>query len=181
MLFLSLLLSHSYFALAAFVSVTIHESGHLIAAKILNIDLTECKIDIFGAALSPALCDFSYKDEIFLCICGPAANFFTSVVCVPLYHFTDCDFLLYFILSSFSLAILNLLPVKDFDGGRIFNSLLCLISDTYKAEQITLSVSFVVILLLWIVSVYLLLIARSNLSLFVFSISLFVKIFVKEN
>ena len=181
MLFLSFLFSHSYFALAAFLSVAIHESGHIIAAKILRINLTECKIDIYGAALSTASFDFSYGDEIFLCICGPATNFFTAVICIPIYHVVNCDFLLYFIFSSFSLASLNLLPVKGFDGGRIFNSLLCLITDAYKAERVTLVVSFIIILLLWIVSVYLMLIARSNLSLFIFSISLFIKIFVREN
>ena len=181
MLFLALFISHSYFALASLAAIILHECGHIFAAKTMKIKMSECKIDIFGAALTPLSNDFSYKDEIFLCICGPAANILTALAVFPYCLFTQNKVTLYFILASFSLALLNLIPIKGFDGGRIFFSLLCLLSDIDVAEKVLSAVSFICILILWIMSVYFLLMARSNLSLFVFSISLFVKIFLKEN
>ena len=47
MLILSLLLSDHNFALAAILSVIIHECGHIFAARLLKINMRECKIDIF--------------------------------------------------------------------------------------------------------------------------------------
>ena len=181
MLFLSLLISYSYFAFCVLLAVIIHELGHIVSAKYLKINLSECKVDIFGASLSPESNNFSYKDEIFLCMCGPMFNFISSAFVLPFWFYSKYDTLLYFILASLALALLNLLPIKGFDGGRIFHALLCIISDQDKANTIISVISFLCILFLWILSVYMLLIARSNLSLFIFSISLFIKIFVKEN
>ena len=181
MLFLSLLISYSYFALCVLLAVFFHELGHILAARYLKINFSELKLDIFGASLSPVSNDFSYKDEIFLCICGPLSNVITSFLALPILLLLKHDSVAYFILASLTLAFLNLLPIRSFDGGRIFSALLCLMTDTRISHIITSAISFIFILLLWMISVYLLLIARSNLSLFVFSISLFIKIFVKEN
>ena len=180
MLFLSLVISHSIFAICVLAAVILHECGHILAAKCLRINLSECKIDIFGASLSPESNDFSYKDEIILCICGPLSNFFTSLIALPFLLSSNHEALLYFILASLSLAILNLLPIKGFDGGRICQAILCLITDPNFANTVISVISFICIFILWLISVYLLLITRSNLSLFVFSISLFIKIFVNE-
>lgn len=181
MLFISLLLSHSYFALAALLSVFLHELGHIIVAKILKIHLAECKIGIFGAALTPEASDFSYVEEIFLCLGGPLANLLTAATVLPFFVLTKNTVILYFIISSVSLALLNLLPIKGFDGGRILYSLLCLLFDITAAERSLSVCSFITVLILWFVSVYFLMIANANLSLFIFSISLFFKLFVKEN
>ena len=181
MLFLSLVIYHSLFALCVLCAVIIHELGHIFAAKHLNINISECKIDIFGASLSPEFNNFSYKNEIVLCACGPLFNIFTSLAIMPFWLLTKQEYLLYFILSSLTLALLNLLPIKGFDGGRICQSILCLISEPHLANRSITIISFVCILVLWLISVYLLLIARSNLSLFVFSISLFIKIFLNES
>ncbi len=178
MLFLSLLISHSYFALASFCAVTVHELGHIIASKLCGIHLYECNIGIYGAGLTPYTASYSYKDEIFLCICGPLINIFSAIALIPVYCVIQYQVILYFILSSLVLAALNLLPIKDFDGGRILYSLLCLAKEPIFAEKVILIVSFILIFLLWLISVYLLLISGANLSLFIFSISLFTKIFV---
>ena len=181
LLFITLFITHSYFAISALIAILIHETGHIIAAKKLKIKMTLCKIDIFGASLTPASNDFSYSDEMFLCICGPALNFFTAAVALPFYFITKNTVVLYFVLASLSLGLLNLIPIKGFDGGRIFMATLCLLTDIYMAEKILSVVSFICIFILWVMSIYFLLMSGSNLSLFVFSISLFLKIFVKED
>lgn len=180
MLFLSLLISHSYFALASLLAVIVHELGHIIASKLCGIQMRECNIGIYGAGLTPYSTSYSYKEEIILCICGPLINIISAVALIPVYGVIQYPIVLYFILSSFILAALNLLPIKDFDGGRILYSILCLIKEPVFAEKAILFVSFVLIILLWLISVYLLLISGANLSLFIFSISLFTKIFVKS-
>ena len=181
MLILSLLLSDHNFALAAILSVIIHECGHIFAARLLKINMRECKIDIFGAALTPSSSDYTYKKEILLCLGGPSINIFSAVLVALFCNNIHNNFITYFIFSSIVLALLNMIPIKGFDGGRILFSVLCLILDIVKAERIIGLVSFVAIFLLWIISVYFLMIAKSNLSLFVFSASLFFKIFINKN
>lgn len=180
MLFLSLLLSHSYFALSAFLAVMLHELGHLFAAKFRNIRLRECKISIYGAGLIPESSCFSYKDEIVLCAFGPLVNFLSAIICIPLYLSSHNEIIYYFSVSSLSLGVLNILPIKDFDGGRILYSLLCLFNNSIIAEKVLKIISFIFIFSLWCLSIYLLLIANSSLSIFIFSLSLFVKIFINE-
>ena len=120
----------------------------------------------------------SYKKEMLLCLAGPLTNIMLSLFLLPLYN-TNTFFDL-FIKASLFLGILNLLPIYEFDGGRI---LFCILS--YKLPprtSITVIrvISFILIFALWSLSVYLLLRLSSSISLFIFSISLFSKIFLSQ-
>jgi len=180
MLFLSLIISHSSFALATCLAILIHESGHIISARLLRIRFSECKISIFGARLRPETAFFSYRDEITICAWGPLINYFSCVIAFPVYIITKSTFVLYFICASFTLATLNLLPVKDFDGGRILYSLFSLFLSPIAVDNILSITSFIIVFALWCISVYLIIIANSSLSLFIFSLSLFSKIFLSK-
>ena len=177
---LSLLLDHTLFSFAAFLSALIHEMGHIVAARFCHIRLRECKIGIYGAGLMPEDGLFSYKKEIFLCLFGPLFNLLSVALCLLLRQ-TSLQFYQYFVVSSLSMGLLNLLPICDFDGGRMLHSLLCLKLSPILAGRILRTLSFCCVFLLWCFSVYLLLRASSSLSLFIFSLSLFFKIFLSEN
>ena len=174
----ALFLTHSYISIAALIAAALHEIGHIIAAKLCNIPLGELKLGIFGAALTPKTLLCSYKKEIILCIAGPLVNLTLAIILFPLFNYGK--FLSLFISASLFLGALNLLPIYDFDGGRI---LYCLLSSKLSVEastKILKTVSFVLIFMLWCLSVYLLLRLSSSISLFVFSISLFAKIFLSQ-
>ncbi len=177
---LSLILSHSLFSLASLLAALTHELGHILAAAVCRIRLKECKIGIYGAGLIPEGHLFSYRKEILLCSAGPLVNLALGSVGLWGYRQASSDFLLWFSISSFVLGMMNLLPIKDFDGGRILRSLLCLRISMRSADGILQALSFFFIFTLWCFSVYLLLRASSSLSLFIFSISLFVRIFIPE-
>jgi membrane-associated protease RseP (regulator of RpoE activity) len=78
------------------------------------------------------------------------------------------------------LGILNLLPIREFDGGRILGALLCRVGSQRAAQKTVNALSFFCVFTLWSFSVYLLLRFAASLSLFVFSISLFFKLFIRE-
>ena len=158
------------------LAVTIHELGHILAAKLCGIDLGELKLGILGAAIIPQNTLFSYKKELILCIGGPAANIFSALAASPLKN--SAPFFNQFWIYSISLAALNLMPIKTFDGGRIFSSLLLYKLPVKTAEKILNAISFIFIFTLWSISVYLLLKISSSISLFVFSLSIFSKIFI---
>ena len=176
---LALFLTHSYLSLAALLAAALHELGHIIAARICDIPLGELKLGIFGAALTPKTMLCSYKKEIALCLAGPLVNIISALTFFPLLNEGDV-FGSLFISASLFLGILNLLPIYEFDGGRI---LFCIISSRHSVRTATTVVkttSLILIFSLWSLSVYLLLRLSSSVSLFIFSLSLFSKIFLLQ-
>ena len=115
---IALFLTHSYLSISALIAALLHELGHIVAARICKIELGELRLGIFGASLCsrPMLC--SYKKEIALGIAGPLVNLILALVALPLCN-DSSEFLNLFVSSSLFLGILNLLPIYEFDGGRI--------------------------------------------------------------
>ena len=75
-----------------------------------------------------------------------------------------------------------MLPIRDFDGGRIAYCLLSMGLSPRVADTALSVTSFAILLALWMLSVYMMLQFGASLSLFVFSFSLLCKLFVsKEN
>ncbi|MBQ7375324.1 MAG: hypothetical protein IJW52_00370 [Clostridia bacterium] len=178
LMLLSLILTHSYLSLAAIVAAALHECGHIIAAKLCGIPLVDMKLGIFGATLTTdrALC--SYGKEILLALAGPATNLLCLALCslLPI----QCEAIELFCVASCGLAILNLLPIRELDGGRI---VYCALASTFSpslASRVVGALSFGIIFSLWTLSVYLILRLGASLSLFIFSCFLFCKIFIKN-
>ncbi len=157
------------------LSTAIHELGHIVMARLCKIPMCEFRLGIFGATLTPESSLFSYGNEIILCLGGPLFNFFTAAACMTLFKMPPGSL---FIMSSLSLGMLNLFPVDGFDGGKILSALLCRILPLRTAALLCKLISFIFIFSLWCISVYLLIRVGASLSLFVFSVSLFAKIFV---
>lgn len=179
-LLFSLFISHSYTALALLLAATLHELGHMLAAKICNIPLGELKLGIFGASLTPSSELLSYKGEILLALAGPASNLICVGATAYLINICPSPFLSLFAAASLFLALLNLLPIDDLDGGRILRCALMLLFSPDTVAAICRAISFLLVFLLWIISAYLLLRHSPSLSLFTFSLSLFCKIFLKQ-
>ncbi|MBO7303202.1 MAG: site-2 protease family protein, partial [Clostridia bacterium] len=165
--------------LAAISAALLHELGHLVSARLCSIPLRELKLGIFGAAIvtKDSLC--SYKKEIILALAGPITNILTAVILL-LFFDSENEILSYFISASFFLGILNLLPVYEFDGGRVIFSAIALCFSPKTALKVLKILSFIIIFSLWCLSVYLLLRLSASISLFVFSLALFAKIFLSQ-
>ena len=174
----ALIITHSLESLACFLAAFIHELGHIAAARISNVKFREMRLSPFGASLIPSSSMGSFSSEIFICAAGPAVNllcvFFALLI--PM----SCDFLDLFVLSSLFLGILNLLPISSFDGGRILFAIIESCVSFVCARKILCISSFILIFSLWTLSLYLLIKTASSLSLFVFSCSLFGKLFVSS-
>ncbi|MBE6530865.1 MAG: hypothetical protein E7679_02080 [Ruminococcaceae bacterium] len=180
MLFLSIIASSSYYALIPMFAAVLHELGHIVSAQICDVKLNNFSIGIFGARLGIGGGICSYKDEIIICAAGPAINFISAYFAALLSRLTtqNNDIVDIFILSSLCLGIINMLPIRSLDGGRIISALICRFGSVRSAELILDILSFITLFTLWCISLYLLLRSGSSLSLFVFSVSIFASIFL---
>lgn len=174
---ISLFLFSSVFSFAALLAAFIHEAGHIFTAKLLKIELKELSLGLFGAGMTTTTSLLSFNKEILLCFAGPALNLICFIVLLP-FGFSDLSFGNYFLISSLFLGILNLLPISDFDGGRILSAILCKALPQKNVFAIMNLISFLFIFSLWSLSVYLILRVAFSLSLFLFSSAMFVRIFI---
>ncbi len=109
------------FFMSALVAVQ-HECAHAFAAAKLGYKLNAIVLMPFGAVIDGDLRGISFKDEIFVALCGPLCNLITAAFFVALwwlvptmYAFTDTA-----CYTSLAIALVNLLPAYPLDGGRIF-------------------------------------------------------------
>ena len=118
-----------------------------------------------------------------LAAAGPLANIVSAAVAASFVSHADermREAIFFFIISSLAFAFINLLPAKDFDGGRILSC--CLLSrvSPNTVHSILEWASLLCVFFLWSISVYFIMKTGSYLSLFVFSGALFARIFTFE-
>lgn len=112
--------------LEAVLAAAEHECAHAIAARHYGYTLDRLVLMPYGAVLSGDLSGMRAREEIAVCLAGPAANAATGLLFVALwwlfpetYPFTDVAAYV-----SFSLFAVNLLPAYPLDGGRVLRVLL---------------------------------------------------------
>ncbi len=156
-------------------AILVHEGGHLLAARLCRIKTDGFSVDTLGARLSLTGTALSYQKELAICISGPLANLFSIAPVYRLRTNTDIGF---FISVSLALALLNLLPIKGFDGGRIFHCLTSLAFPPTVSERLYSLSSFFCLFILWCGSVYMMIRTGADVSLFIFSASIFTRVFL---
>ena len=156
------------------LAALLHEVGHLAVAMMMKIPVKCIRIDIFGACIETDSLICSYVKEAILCLSGPAVNLISATIFPNFFPFETS----LFTISSVALAVINLLPIKSFDGGRALSCILLRFLPPDAVSAITNILSFVCIFILWSISVYFIMRVGAYLSLFVFSAALFAKMFL---
>ena len=160
-------------AICVILAAALHEAGHIFAARRLGIGLRSISFDPLGARINTSDRLISYRKEALLALGGPLANILSLGFSVPLALLSGSKFFIVFSYASAGLALINLLPIDTFDGGRIFYC----VTRSYKILRI---LSFFCLFSIFCVSLYLLLRTGGALSVFIFSTSLFVRLFVVQ-
>ena len=162
-------------ALLTLAAAILHEGGHIAAAAAMHVPLRDLRLDLLGARLDVCGRILSYGEEWLLCAAGPLTSLSLALLASPLWRVSE--YALTFSSASFLLGLLNLLPIRTFDGGRMLESLLCVLFSENVARTVMRCSSFVLLLLLWAIAVYFLLRAGDGLSLLCFSMSLLSRFF----
>ncbi len=116
-------------------AAVIHEGGHIAALALLckkGFSLPRAVASGFRIKSKTPL---SYKEEITVCLCGPLINVFAFILSAR--FFPD------FAVINLATAISNLLPLSDYDGGKILFDSVALKRGIESAEKILPDVSLV--------------------------------------
>lgn len=133
-----------YYSIGYVLMIFIHELGHYIASKFLNIKVNFGNVTPFGAYIIHETSE-NCKNEAIIAISGPIFGSICALVYFLIYYFTCSP--TFYILSFISITVnlINLIPIPPFDGGFIaicINPNICyiglplLIYLTFKASRV---------------------------------------------
>lgn len=177
--FLGMILSdRSGLGIATLMAALLHELGHFLAAKWMRIPLRGLKLDLLGARIEVGGKYLSYGEEWLLSAAGPLSSLMASVLAAPFWNRSQLSIM--FSCASLVLGILNLLPIRTFDGGRMLEATLLSCTNPVFTIRVMSCISFLFLFLLWSGAVYFLLKAGDGLSLLCFSMSLLSRFFEHE-
>jgi len=109
------------YALFAIIAVLIHESAHAIVANRYGVRATKITLLPFGAAVNIDCAFLPRGNQVAILLAGSFANMAVSVIAIAVVWIVPSLFniLGLFILTNFSVAFLNLMPLYPLDGGKI--------------------------------------------------------------
>jgi Zn-dependent protease len=146
-------------AFSTLLCAVIHEGGHILGYKLMGGSAT-LKSSPTGFRLKSRIVH-SYGGELVIAAFGPAANFITAALCIPLFGFFGGYFKLFALLNLLT-GISNLLPVRGYDGYRIADCLIAVCSDNPGAPQLLSKISATLTVIMCFISLYFILIANSG-------------------
>ena len=181
------------------LAAVLHEMGHFLAAKVLNVGIKEINFGFSGVRIVTDERLTSYKNELLLALSGPLVNIAVfsgiSLFFVAKYGQFNAVFLFaesfivtgkgiesaiaFLAIASLIQAIINLMPVNTFDGGRILYCAMGQLVGERAAERTVEVSSAFSALLLWTVALYLMLRVGGGLGIYVFSACIFASMMKK--
>jgi Zn-dependent protease len=168
--------ARSALLIATVLCVAVHECGHLLAARWMHIPLQLLELDLPGAKILPVGQLPSYRSEGVLAGAGPFFSLLLFLLCMPL----GTPFFTKVAAISLCLGLFNLLPICDFDGGRMLHAALAGTLGDRSARLVLCTSSYLCLLLLFSLSACLLLRYGQNMTLAVLCATLFARLFLLE-
>lgn len=134
-LFLSYYIGYLHVAVIIFLSVFLHELGHVWAARMLKLRVEEIEIFPFGGvARMEQISKYGGATEALVALAGPLVSLLLAMMFYVISIFGETFFLI--TKYNFILFIFNLIPVLPMDGGRIARNILMYFNGYRKATKI---------------------------------------------
>ncbi len=165
--------------LPAMLAVILHELGHLIALLAFKERPRRVELRVGAVAIIGNFA-LTSKSRFIMLLAGSGFNFILFAILYFLFFISKAVYLLNFSLVMLVVGILNLLPIMGLDGGEILKLILLKFLKTKTANAITFVVSFIFVLLIIMLGFYILTDTKSNISLIIFGIYLFLGILMSK-
>lgn len=164
-----------------FLSVLVHEAGHLLPIAIFGGFPRKIKISMFEIAISDDNRNSrSLFQNIIIIFFGPFANFICFIIFYLLYLFCN-DIFLSFATVNLFLGLFNMLPVLSLDGGQLLYLLLGRKLDDSKAQKTVNILTFIFIFPIAAMGFILLFRTKYNFSLLAVCFYLIMSLVMKRD
>ncbi len=145
-----------------------HEAGHLVAIALVGGGVREIRFCAAGMEILRAPGLRSYRADAAVSLCGPICSLIGALGLI-----CPATELRFFGAASLLLGVLNILPIRTLDGGEALFALLSALTSPESAIRTARIISFLFIIPLWMLAVWIMLMTGGNFSLFVLSVCLF--------
>lgn len=125
----------------AFASVLLHELGHALVARKLNVRVSGIELGFFGGAAKMVELPRTANHELAIAAAGPAVSLMLAGIGLGLGAVTHVPLLAWIGYTNLILAAFNLIPALPMDGGRILRALLTRKMDYVRATDISVKVA----------------------------------------
>lgn len=146
-----------------FLSVLLHEAGHLFVMALFGIGIERITVLPIGIDIKKRQKYISYPKEIILALAGIAVNLLVFFI------FKKYEFFAY---TNLLYALINLIPVKGLDGAYALEAFLLSFFECDTVDKILKTLSFIFLIILWMLGVYILFVLNGNISIFALSVFL---------
>ncbi|MCA1800893.1 MAG: site-2 protease family protein [Rhodothermaceae bacterium] len=123
-------------------SIIIHELGHAIAARKLNVPIERIHLFLFGGMAELRHRPLRPSDELLISLSGPMASLIFALLLWPLmllvkpYFFVEYHVIQFILYVNVLLALFNMIPVYPLDGGRSLRALYWKFTDNYYRSSV---------------------------------------------
>ena len=149
-------------------ALAVHEAAHLAAMKRRGMKPAAVRMLPAGLEIARGGGEASYRADAAVSLAGPAASVATGAAGLAF----GGVFRVYGILSVI-LGVFNALPVYGLDGGYALRSLLYARMPPDRAEAVSRGVSLAITFIIWVASVWIMLVTGGSFTLFAVSCALF--------
>ena len=166
---LCFLIDETGIAVLGLLAGVMHECGHLIMVILTGFAPKRVAFEMTGIRMEQPTECMSDKKEVAVLLAGSLVNGIFAVV----------SFLVgweAFGSVHLVLGVLNLLPMKGLDGGKLLILFFSRFTDLYRAEKVVLYIQIVFNIILTTICIMLFMNQHCNLTLFIFCIYLWASI-----
>lgn len=170
------LAENGIYTVAVLFCAAFHEAGHIAAIKLLRGRVTEFAFLPFGAEIKAEM-HAGYKEDMMVAIAGPAFNLMLCGISFAVFCFFKHPLIVFVGICSFFLAVLNLIPIRSFDGAKILRSIAFSYMKYEKALKAVRFSELFSLIILSLLSVLAVLFCKGNISLAVICVYIFVSVY----